>query len=271
MKSQWTGAISLSLINLPVKVGSATKDNHLGLHMVRKSDGSRIRFTRVAEVDGKEVPWHETAKGYDAPDGSMVILDSEDFTQAYGPKKRVAEVLMFTDAGNIPPMAVKSAYWVQPDKGGDKTYALLAHVLQQSGKVAVLSFAMRDREAVAVLRPHDGYLSLETLEWDADLLRPDFPAPADTATEADHKLALQMIKSMEGKYDHSAQTDKSSEAVMTVIQGKIERGQVIQPPADPDAPKRGMPANLTAALQASVDAHQGKTTTATRPARRKAA
>jgi DNA end-binding protein Ku len=269
LRSIWSGAISLSLLNVPVKLGSATQDNHLGLRMVRKSDGSRIKFTRVSETDGKEVPWHEIVKGYDAPDGSLVLLEKKDFQEAYGEKNRVAKLIMFADAADVPPMAARSAYWVQADKGGEKTYALLASALQATGKVAILAFAMREREAMAVLRPVDGYLSLEALEWDADLLRPDFAAPANTATAAEQELALTLIETMSGKYDHAAQTDSSAEAVMAVIQGKIERGEVRPAPAAPNAATG--PADLMAVLQAAVAAKKAEAPAEPAPTARKRA
>lgn len=268
-RSIWTGAISLSIINLPVKLGSATKDNSLGLRMVRKTDGSPLKSKRVAVADGQEVEWNDIAKAYDAPDGSLVILGKPDFQRAYGEKNRVATITAFTDAGNIPPMAVKSAYWVQPATGGEKTYALLAGVLQQTGKVAVLGFAMRDREAVAVLRPHDGYLSIETLEWDADMLRPDFSAPPNTATEQEQAIALNLIETMTVKYDHSANADQSAEAVHAIIQEKIEAGDVIAPPQPADGINHGIPQDLAAVLQAAVDAQKGTgTPAAPAPAKR---
>ena len=257
-RSIWAGAVSVSLISIPVTLGSASKDNYLGLHLVRKSDGSRIKFKRVAEADGEPVEWNDTAKGYDAPDGSLVVLDKADFERAYGEKNRKAEILMFTDAGNIPPLAVKSAYWVQPVKGGEREYALLAGALASTHKVAVLVFAMRERQSTAVLRAEEGYLSLETLEWDSDLVRPDFPAPPQTASEADQKLALTLIDSLTMKYDHASSVDKSAEAVMAVITAKIETGQVIRPPMVPSTAVTGMPADLTAILQASVDAQKPK-------------
>jgi DNA end-binding protein Ku len=255
VRSVWTGAIEvIAGLNMPIKLGSATKDNKLGLHMVRKSDGSRVKQQYIAEKDGEEVPFDKSAKGYDAPDGSLVILDKPDFEKAFGPKNRVATVLMFTDEANIPPMAAKTAYWVQPDIGGEKTYALFADLLQSTGKVAVLTFAMRQREAVAVLRPHDGYLALESLEWDTDILRPDFAAPPQTASDTDRELASQLIATMDGKYDHAAQIDRSAESLNTVIQEKIEAGQVVAPPPRPD--NVGAPQDLTAMLTAAVNAQK---------------
>lgn len=255
MRSNWTGAISLSLLSLPVKLGSSTKDNELSLHMIRASDGSRIRFTRVAETDGKEVPWDKTAKGYEAPDGSLVVLHKSDFEAAYGPKNRTASVLMFTDAATVPPMAGKKAYWVQPDRGGEKTYALLAGALAQTGKVAIITFAMRDRMSVAALRPYNGYLALEVLEWHMDMLQPDFAAPKQTASPEEQELALRLIEQMTGTYDHSAQKDPSSEALAAVIQAKIEAGNVIAAPPRPDSPSgatqtQDLMATLTAAVEA---------------------
>jgi DNA end-binding protein Ku len=267
MRSIWSGAIQvIAGLSMPVKLGSTVKDNSLELHWVRKTDGSRVKFTRVTEDDGKEIGWNDMSKGYTAPDGSTVLMDRADFERVYGPKSRVATVLMFTEASNVPALAVKKSYWVQPDTGGDKTYALLAQILAETGKVAIVTFAMRDREAVAVLRPHEGYLVLEALEWDSDMIRPDFAAPADTATSAEHSLAAKLIATMGGKYDHSQQIDHSREAVMEVIQAKIETGQVIKPKDAPEgAPvHRGMPADLTAVLKAAVEAKKAENAPDTR-------
>lgn len=267
MRSIWTGAIKLSdLIQLPVKLGSATRNNYLGLKLVRKSDGSPVHQTRVAEVDGKEVNWNEVGKGYTTPDGALVILDKADFDKAYGPKNRVATVQMFTDATNVPPMAAKTAYWVQPDTGGEKIYALLAHSMQEAGKVAIVNFAMRDREAIAVLRPQDGYLSLEPLEWDTDMIKPDFRAPVMDSSHENQELAAQLVSSMTEKYDHTAQKDVSTERVHEIIRAKIETGQTRAPATRPDY--SGAPRDLTATLQAAVQAQQGNNTTPLAPKRR---
>ena len=254
MRSIWTGTLTILPLNIPVKLGSAVKKNELGLHMVRKTDGSRIRFTRVAEADDKEVGWDDIAKAHNAPEG-LVVLDKKDFEKAYGAKNRVATVLMFTDASNIPPMAVKSSYWIQPDVGGDKTYALLAGALSKTGKVAVIQFAMRERVSVAVLRAYDGYLAIESLEWAADLLTPDFAAPVDTASDTEHELTLTLIERLSDKYDHAAQKDVSSEAVAAVIQDKIAKGQYIAPPARPESTGTAQQ-DLTAQLKAAVEAQK---------------
>lgn len=256
MRSIWTGAVQFGPLTVPIKLGSAVKENKLDLHMVRDTDGSPIRFTRVAEGDGKEVEWDHVAKGYTAPDGSLVILKKPDFEAAFGPKNRVATVLMFTDAGNVPPMATATSYWIQPNTGGEKSYALLAAELQRQGKVGIISFAMRERVNVAVLRPHDGFLSMEKLEWEADLIKPDFTVPVHSGTEQEQDLTRQLVEIATDKYDHNAQEDPSRAALATVIQGKIERGEVIAAPARPD--NVGVPADLTAQLMAAVQAQKAK-------------
>ena len=256
MRSIWSGSINVSVINIPMSLGSTTQKGGLELKMVRKTDGSPIRFTRVAEADGKEVDWDEIGKGYYAADGSLAVLTDQEVKDAYGEKNRVATLVKFTDPSNVPPMSVKSAYWVQPKPEGTKTYALLAEALHKTGKIAILKFAMRDRVNVAVLRAYDGYLALEALEWDADLVRPDFAAPAQTASDTEMELALTLIDTMTSKYDHAAETDTSREQVMAVIDSKIKAGDVIAPPERPG--NTGAALDLTAQLMASVEAQKPK-------------
>jgi DNA end-binding protein Ku len=271
MRSNWTGKVELSLLSLPVRLGSATTDGGLVLHQVRASDGSPVKYVRVAEADGQEVPWPEVAKGYDAPDGSLVILDDEDFKTAYGEKNRVARIALFVPESQVPRTASRKFHLVQPDKGGEKAYALLASVLAKTGKVAVLTFAMRQRESIAVLRSQDGYLILEELEYHADVLMPDFAAPRQDFTEAEEDLAMDLIGRMSGDFDYPSYTDKSAEALGAVIAQRIEHGQVISPPAKPAGPSGPEQAlDLMAALSAAV---KDKTPPARKrtPTRRKSA
>ena len=272
MQSIWTGAITLSKLQMPVKLGSSSQDSSLGLHLVRKEDGSRIRFTRVAEADGKEVPWDDTAKGYSAPDGSLVILDKTDFEEAFGPKNRVAELLMFTDAGSIPRAATDKSYLCQPDRGGEGAYALLADTLQRSGKVGIVTFAMRQRVTMAVLRAEEGYLYLEKLKWHSDMLQPDFKAPESTASEEEQALAMKLVESMSGKFDYEGSVDTSAEALSGIIQDKIEKGDVIAPPTAPDnggtTAMMSLMDGLTASLKDKVPDQTGTTTARKRAARK---
>lgn len=251
IKSIWSGDISLSFLDVPVRLGSRVKDSSPELHQVRRGDGSPVRYRRVAEADGPdgpEVPSLDIVKAYTAPNGSLVMLTPEELK--FGYDKRVS-VITFAGEGDVPPLSSKSAYWVEPAKSGARAYALLAHSLQVSGKVAIVEFAMRESMSIAVLRAVDGYLAIETLEFDSDLLKPDFAAPANTASEAEQGLMLQMIEGMSAGYDHAAQADRTAEAKMALIQGKIERGEVTAAPARPGgAPPQDLTAMLTAAVEA---------------------
>lgn len=239
-------------------LGSGVKQSQLGLHMVRKTDGAPIGYQYVSKTDGKPVPWDQVARGYDTPDGNLVVLDDDDFKRAYGTNSKVAEITQFARADEIPPMTIDKSYWVKPDTGGEKTYALLAHVLEDTGKVAVVTFAMRERENTAVLRAEDGYLSLETLHWDTELLRPDFAAPPMTASLEEQRLARTLVEDMTRAFDHGAQVDRSGEALHAVIQGKIETNQVVASPVATVKSEVTPPQDLMAALKASVDANKPK-------------
>lgn len=254
MQSIWTGAITLSKLQMPVRLGSSSRDNEMGLHLVRKADGSKIRFTRVAAADGKEVAWADTAKGYDAPDGSVVILEDDDFKEAFGPKNRVAELVMFTDGDSIPRTAADKSYLCQPDRGGEGAYALLASTLQRTGKVGIVTFAMRQRVSMAVLRAEEGYLYLEKLKWHSDMLQPDFKAPESTASEEEQALALKLVESMSGKFDYEGSVDTSAEALNAIIQAKIEKGDVIAAPKGSDNGGSAALMTLMDGLQASLQA-----------------
>ena len=261
MRSIWSGSISLSFLNVPVSLGSTTHDSGPELHQVRRQDGSRIRYRRYAEADGPdgpEVPYIDVVRGYVAPDGPLVTLTPGEMRQKHD---KTVSIVTFTSADGIPPLASRPAYWVEPDRkqpNAAKAYALLADSLQASGKVAIVKFAMRDSVAVAVLRPVDGYLAVEPLEFAANLVKPDFAAPENTATEAERKLMLQVIDSMSGEYDHAAQADQSAETTMALIQSKIERGDVRETPLSPARADAGAPQDFTAVLQAAVEAQKAK-------------
>lgn len=281
MKSAWSGAFDLGGFSVPVKLGASVKDNGLNMRQVRLKDGARIQYLRHAEGETEEVPWEEIGKGYDAPDGSLVIMDDDEQKAVYGEKNRVAQVVKFTDASQVPPMSVKSAYWVMPDVNGGRGYAMLAAALSELGKVAIIEFAMRQKMVMGVLRSFDGYLALESLEWDRDMIKPDFAAPVNMASDQEMDLARQLVASMSGKYDHEAQVDTSTEAMMAAIQKKIDTGQAITPPPAVDMQSKGatrgvgsLNGNLTDALKAAVAAHktpEGDTSVPKPRARRKTA
>lgn len=252
MRSMWKGSFGISLLNIPVKLGAAVGDGDLKLHQHRRSDGSRIKYIRTAEVDGAEVPYSEIVKGAEAPDGSVVLLEDDDLEKAFGEKSRNASILMFTDPVSIPRVAAGKAYVVQPDIGGEKTYKLLAESLQRTGKVAIVTIALRQRERMALVYAEDGYLYMESLEWVDDVRTPDFAVPDATVTDAEAAMADQLIESMTGEFDYSAYHDESKVRLAELVAAKVETGQAI---AGAGTPKASTSApDVSAALEASIKA-----------------
>jgi DNA end-binding protein Ku len=255
MRSSWTGTVSIALLTLPVALGPATGDNELKLNQVRRSDGSQIKYKRVAEADGKEVEYRDIAKGYKAPDGRTVILENEDFERAFGEKTREAGILMFTSTSTIPRLATSKNYLVKPGKGGDKTYALLHKALVKTGKVAIVSFAVGQRQHLASIYPgSDGYLILEQLMWHEDVRKPDFDAPTVDVSDAELDMACKLVESLSKDFDHAEHKDESTAKLQEIIQDKLEHGntQGKQTVTAPEKSGEQAATDLMAVLQASV-------------------
>jgi DNA end-binding protein Ku len=256
MRSIWTGTIGIAELAFPVRLGTAvSKEDDLGLHRVRKQDGSRVRQQNVAEADGKPVDWDDIAMGYDTGSGQTVVLGREDFERAYGPKSREAKIEAFIDASGLPRTAHEASYYVQPGPGGERPYAMLAQALLRAGKAAVVSFAVRQREATGLLyATTDGYLVLERLQWAASVKRPDFAAPSTDISAAEASMMDTFVSTFAGELDWEKYTDKSRENLAAVIQAKLETGQALGTPAAPSAVTP--PQDIMAALAASVEQAQ---------------
>jgi DNA end-binding protein Ku len=264
IRSMWSGTLGVATLVLPVKLGTAVTDDSLELHQVRKSDGSRIRFRRVAQADGEEVAYSDIAKGYELPNGSMVILEDKDFELAFGDKSRAAKVLLFTDPAQVPRTAHAASYYVQPGTGGEPAYELLAEAMLRTGKAAVVSIAVRQREALALLyTTGDGYLILERLQWAAAVKKPDFAAPSAGVTAAELDLAENLVTQMTKPFDWADYADLSDVKLTAVVQAKAETGQVTGTPATRPEGSPTAASDLTATLLASVE--QAKS--AARPAK----
>jgi len=151
MRSIWTGAIGFGLVNIPVKLYSATQSSSLDLDMLDKKDHSNIRFMRVNEKTGKEVTWENIVKGY-KNDGEYVVLDAKDFEAASAKKTKTIEISDFVKEDEVSSIYYETPYYLEPDKSGTRAYELLRQALQKTGKVGVASFVMRTKENLAILK-----------------------------------------------------------------------------------------------------------------------
>jgi DNA end-binding protein Ku len=232
MQSVWNGSLSVSLLNVPVKLVPGQGDGGIEMHMYRKSDASRIRQKYYAEADGPNGPtvaYQDTQKGYETGDGSVVLLDPEDIKAAYGDADKVGEILMFTHIDRVPRAAAAKSYLIKPNVGGERTYSLLVAAMQAAGKVAVLRYFMREQANLAMIYVKDDYLVLEQLRWAEDIRVPDFAVPSNSWSAAEVKQAVELIDAMTDDFDHSAYKDEGRAKLGEVVQSKIEGGKATAP------------------------------------------
>src|SRR5215831_1765649 len=170
MRSMWKGAISFGLVMIPVKLYAATEQRDVTFRQVHREDGGRIKFRRFCSIDGEEVPYADVAKGYELPDGEMVVLTDDDLAELPLPTAHSIEVVNFTPAEQVDTILANRAYYTEPEPAGVRAYALLRDALERSGKVAIARVALRQRESLASLRTRDGVMVLETLLWLEELV-----------------------------------------------------------------------------------------------------
>ena len=254
MRSIWKGAISFGLVTIPVKLYSATEAKDVSFHQVRRSDGSRIKYKRVAAVDGEEVAYGDIAKGYELSNGETVVLTDDDFKDLPLTTSRAIDVLQFVPLEEVDPIYFEKSYYLEPDKAGTKPYVLLRDALEQSGKVAVVKIALRNRESLATLRVRDGVFVLETMLWPDEVRVPDFDFLGEDVEVRSQELAMagSLIETLAGEFDPNQYKDSYREALQSVIEAKIEGREVVQPAQD--QPTAGTVVDLMAALRASVAA-----------------
>ncbi len=254
MRSIWKGSISFGLVTIPVKLYSATEEKDVAFHQVRRTDGSRIKYKRVAAADGEEVAYGDIAKGYELPDGSTVVLTDADFADLPLTTSRAIDVLQFVPLEQVDPIYFAKSYYLEPDKTGTKPYVLLRDALEQSGRVALVKVALRNREALATLRVRDGVFVLETMLWPDEVRTPDFGFLDEETEVRPQELAMaqSLIDTLSGDFDPSGYSDSYRDALQAVIDAKIAGREVVQP--EQAQPSSGTVLDLMAALRASVAA-----------------
>jgi DNA end-binding protein Ku len=164
MRAIWSGAIGFGLVNIPVKMYSATESSNIDLDMLDKHDNARIRYARINEDTGEEVAWGDIVKGYKMGN-KYVVLDDEDFEAASPKKAQMVEIEEFVDGGEIDTTFYEAPFYLGPDKGGEKGYALLREALAETGKVAIGTYVMRGREHLCLLKADEDVIVLNRLRF----------------------------------------------------------------------------------------------------------
>jgi DNA end-binding protein Ku len=221
MRSIWKGAISFGLVNIPVKLYSATQQSNISLDMVDRRDHARIRYIRVNEDSGKEVPWENIGKAYRVND-NYVVLDDSDFEKAAPEKSKIIEVNQFVDENEIDTIYFENSYYVEPDKSGVKAYALLREALRKSGKVGVAQFVLRTAATLTVLKPMGDVLVLSKIRFAEEIRSAEelvLPSGSEVKP-AELKIALSLVEQYSQEFDITAFKDEYAAALMQVIEAK---------------------------------------------------
>lgn len=228
MRSIWKGSISFGLVNVPVRVYSATESHDVSLHQVHADDGGRIRYQRKCEVCGEVVAYEDIAKAYD--DGeNTVILTSDDFATLPAEASKEIEVVEFVPAKQIDPIRLDKAYFLEPDAAAIKPYTLLRRALEDTDRSAVVRFALRQKTRLAVLRVRDKTLLLQTMLWDDEIREAEFDVldqvPRISAKERD--MASQLVDSLAGDFEPEQFTDDYQEQLRMLVEAKLEQGDTV--------------------------------------------
>ncbi len=264
MRSIWKGSIAFGLVNVPVKVYSATEDHDIKFHQVHAKDNGRIRYKRVCEVCGEVVEYRDIARAYQSDDGEMVVITDDDIATLPEERSREIEVLEFVPAGELDPMMYDRSYFLEPDSKSAKSYVLLAKTLAETDRVAIVHFALRNKTRLAALRVKDfskrEVLIVQTLLWPDEIRDPDFPV-LDKKVDikpAELKMAGQVVESMATDFNSDRYHDDYQEQLHELVQAKLEGGEAFSVEDRPtELDETDDVSDLLAKLEASVKARSG--------------
>ena len=253
MRSIWKGAISFGLVTIPVGLFSATENKTPKFKQLRESDGSPIRYKRVAEVDGEEVGWNDIVKGFEVEKGRYVVFTDEELeAAASGTGSKLVDVVQFVNDEEIDPILYKSSYYLAPEKTGLKAYKILLTALEEGGLVGLCKVSIRAKEQMATLRNKGGVLVMETMYWPDEVRRAEFETlEGEVEVRADEvAMASMLIENMTRAFEPEEWLDQSRERIEELAQRKIEGEEIIAPAA----PEPTKVIDLLEALKASVEA-----------------
>jgi DNA end-binding protein Ku len=253
MRAIWKGAVSFGLVNVPVRLYSATENHDVSFRQVHREDGGRIKYQRICSIDGEQVSYDDIAKGYETEDGDMVVLTDEDFKDLPAASSKEISVQKFVPAEQIDPMLLDKSYYLEPDKSATKPYILLRDALEHADRMAVVTVSIRTRMTMAVLRVKDGVIVMQTMLWPDEIRAADFASLDDDAhaTAKELEMANMLVESLAGDYDPDEYEDDYALAVDALVKAKLEGGEVRQAPERKE--ETGEVVDLLAALAKSVE------------------
>ncbi len=254
MRALWSGAVSFGLINIPVRLYSASEDHGLNLDMLHKKDLSPIRYARICKAEEKEIPYEDIVKGYKYQNDEYVVVSPDDLKNARKQKSTTIEILQFAKADEIDSIYFEKPYFLEPGKGADKPYALLRETLLSSKKVAIVNYVFRDREHVGILRPYFNCILLPQMRFAEeiraleDLKLPDEKIVNKKELDMSLKLVNELTEEFHAEAHRDNYTDHLKELIEAKIAGQTRSGTRKKTPS----PKSAKIHDITALLEASL-------------------
>ncbi len=222
MKAIWKGAIGFGLVNIPIKLYSAVQSSNLDLDMLDSKDMSRIRYQRISEKSGKEVPFERIVKGYLLKE-NYVVLEDEDFESAMPEKNKLIELESFVDIAQINPIYYETSYYTQPEPQGKKAYALLLKALQKTKKAGVARFVLRSNEHLCVIHPLNNIIVITRIRFEEEVRSAkDLEMEAVTVKPKELEVGMALIKQYSTDFDISAFKDEYSKELLKIIRAKAK-------------------------------------------------
>jgi DNA end-binding protein Ku len=266
----WKGSISFGLVNIPVGLYSAEKREEISFHLLDRRNMARVRYQKVNEETGKEVPWDETVRGYEYEKGQYVVLTDEDLKRAAPEATQSIDIIDFVDLEEISPLYFDKPYYLGPDKKGARAYALLRETLRRTGKAGIAKVVIRTKQYLAAVMVAENVLTLEILRYPDELRDPaelDVPAGDAGVSERELEMAERLVEGMVERWKPEQYKDTYRDDVMALIEKRVEAGQTEGSDEPVPAPRRteAKVVDLMALLKQSVD-QRGD-----RPAAKKAA
>jgi DNA end-binding protein Ku len=257
----WSGSISFGLLNVPVKLYSAVSSQRVSFRELRESDGSRVRHKRVAEEDGKEVPYEKIVKGYEISPDQYVVLTREELEELDPKKTRAIEIQDFVDLDEIDPIYFDHPYYLGPDAGAERAYALLVKAMEEERKVAVARFVLRNKEHLAAIRPMNGVLTMATMRFADEVVSPDqldgvVPEQDVKPEKREVDMAKALIDSLATGFQPDKYRDEYREELLNLIERKAKGEAVVTQPSEEPKPTKAP--DLMAALEESLAAVRGE-------------
>ncbi len=255
MRPTWKGSISFGLVYIPIAVYPATREEKLSFRQLRKTDLSPIRYKKVAEADMKEVPADQIVKGFEYERGRYIVLSDEDFEKVRIESTHSIDITDFVDLEQVDPKFFYKPYFLEPQKGGEKAYALLHKALSGTGKIGIAKVVISNREYLAAVKPDGLFLVLELMHFASEVLTPEeLNRPKTELNDKELKMAQALIDSMSVEWQPEKYRDAYRNAVMEMIEQKAKNKQL--PAAPPAAPKATNVVDLVKVLQESISRSQ---------------